>query len=172
MNSNQTHELLVLIRCHNLDAAVALYAAYADMMYWQARKRYALSHEDAWDVIQATFEKLLTAINTYDPERAGGPRWIWRIFANAAMDLKRQKPTVELTEELLSDFLCGDADGLDPIEYTEEDELVKVARQAFALLPVADRQEIMRGRGKAGRKRRSLIEAEARLRRIFFELYR
>jgi RNA polymerase sigma factor (sigma-70 family) len=171
MNSKETHELLVLIKSDNLDAVDVLYSAYAGMMYRKASKRYTLSHEDAWDVIQATFEKLLTAINAYDPERAGGSSWIWRIFTNTAMDLMRQKPTVELTEELLSDFLRGDTDDSDPIEYTEEDELARIARQAFALLPEADRKELIRGRGKAGRKRRSLSEAEARLRRVFFELY-
>lgn len=104
MNSNQAHELLMLVRSGNLDAVDVLYSAFADMMYRKACKRYALSHKDAWDVIHTTFEKLLIAINTYDPEQAGGPSWIWRIFTNTAMDLMRQKSTVELTEELLSDF--------------------------------------------------------------------
>jgi RNA polymerase sigma factor (sigma-70 family) len=171
MNSSLTHKLLLRIQSGDVDAAAALFAEYANVLYWRARKKYTLSHEDAMDVVQTTFRKLLESIDSYDPEKAGGPSWIWRIFSNAAIDILRRKPTEEFTDDLIENVLRGETEDLDPIEHAEEQELCKIARKAFQLLSEADRKEILRGRGKAGRKRASLCRAEENLRRIFFGLY-
>lgn len=171
MNSSLTHELLLKIQSGNVDAAAALFAEYADVLYWRARKKYTLSHEDAMDAVQTTFKRLLESIGSYDPERAGGSSWIWRIFSNAAIDILRRKPTHEITDDLLENVLRGQSEEPDPVEHAEEQELRKIARQAFGQLSEADQKEILRGRGKAGRKRASLREAEENLRQIFFGLY-
>jgi RNA polymerase sigma factor (sigma-70 family) len=173
MTSNlNAHELLVSMRGGNLDAADVLFSAYAHPMYWEARNQYRFSDEDAWEVVLETFAKLLTSRRAYNPERAGGLKWIWRIFRNTAIDMKRQKPTVELTEEILCDVHRGDADDFDPIEHAGEEELAKIVGQALASLSEADQKVIEAYilNSKPGPKPRSLIEALARLRQVFFEL--
>jgi RNA polymerase sigma factor (sigma-70 family) len=171
MNSRLTHELLLKIQSGDVKAAAALYTEYAGVLYWRARKKYMLSHEDADDAVQQTFKQLLESIGSYNPERAGGPSWIWRIFSNAAIDIRRRKPTEDITDDLIANALFEDADDLNPSEYTEEQELRQIARQAFQQLSETDRKEILRGRGKAGRKRTALCKAEENLRKIFFDAY-
>src|SRR5579864_3633304 len=84
------HELLIRLKQDDDEATEPLFACLSVSFYNTAVIRYQLSHEDAQDVIQETFLRIICGINDYDEKRLSGPSWIWRIFGNAAIDQIRK----------------------------------------------------------------------------------
>lgn len=172
VNSPSEHELLLKLQSGNIAVVDVLYTKYAEVFSRCAREKYKLPREDVQDIVHTTFEKLTKSIGSYDPERGGGTRWMWSIFRNVAMDILRKKPTEELTEDLIENVLQDESDDINPVEYTEEQEIREAALHAFSQLSEKDRKEILQGRGKRGQKRAALREAEEHLRQAFYEIYK
>jgi RNA polymerase sigma factor (sigma-70 family) len=173
MQENLVHELLIQLQQGNSHAAAVIAALLGHQLYSCARNKYQLSHEDADDAVQTTMKHLIEHIATYRSDRIGGARWIWTIFRNAVFDLKRtgKHPTADLTEELIENALPDEDDLVNPETYTEYQEISHVLAHALSLLSEAERKELLRGRGRAGPKRKSLEKAEQHLRSIFYTFY-
>lgn len=97
----------LLRRLRNGDDTVVelLYARYAGKFYRYAAKK-GLKHDDADDVVQKTFIRIVSGIATYKEELSGGAGWLWRIFFNQLINHTRERAgTVSLDglEETLLD---------------------------------------------------------------------
>ena len=66
---------------------------YSEPLYWQIR-RIVLNHEDANDVLQNTFIKAWTAIDTFQGDAKIGT-WLSRIAINESIDFLRRNERVE-----------------------------------------------------------------------------
>ena len=93
---------------------------YSEQLYWQIR-RFVLTHEDANDVMQNTFLKVLT--------------WLSRIAINESLDFLRRNnhPTVS-TEDESSISLTLQAD-----PYFDGSEVEAMLQEAIATLPDVQR---------------------------------
>jgi RNA polymerase sigma factor (sigma-70 family) len=173
MQEDLIHELLVKLQRGNTQAAAAIAALLGHQFYACARSKYQLSHEDADDVVQTTLKNIIERISTYHTEHPGGLHWVWTIFRNAVIDLFRARKhyTTELTENLIENGPLDEDISANPEMYLEHWELSSILAQALALLPEAERKDLLRGRGRAGPKRKSLELAEQHLQKIFASLY-
>ncbi len=77
-------------RAGDLEAFDALVRAYQDRVYSLAY-RITGNHEDAGDAAQEAFLRAYRALPTFRSEAAFGT-WLYRIAANAALDLVRRRP--------------------------------------------------------------------------------
>lgn len=77
-------------------AAAALYADYAPRFLRLFRLRFHASEEDAEDLLQATFEKII-ALRRLPPDLEAPGAYLWRIAVNCAQDwLRRQRPEISV----------------------------------------------------------------------------
>ena len=173
MQEDLAHELLVKLQRGNAQAAAVIAALLGHQLYACARNKYQLSHEDADDVVQTTLKNIIERISTYHAERSGGLHWVWTIFRNAVVDLFRARKhlATELTENLIENGPLDEDILTNPETYLEHRELSSTLTQALALLPETERKDLLRGRGRAGPKRKSLEQAEQHLQKIFATLY-
>ena len=95
---------------------------YSEPLYWQIR-RIVLNHEDANDVLQNTFIKAWTAIDTFQGDAKIGT-WLSRIAINESIDFLRRN------ERVLSRMADSYFDG------TETEALLQ---EAIATLPDVQR---------------------------------
>ncbi len=80
----------------------AMVRQYSERLYWQVR-RIVVTHEDADDVMQNTFLKAWTALDSFHGD-AKLLTWITRIAVNEALDLKRRqkvRPSLSADDESL-----------------------------------------------------------------------
>jgi RNA polymerase sigma-70 factor (ECF subfamily) len=125
------------------DALSYLYCRYADSVY--ACVRAVLGNDqDAEDVTQTVFAKLLTSIRQYQPRAVPFAAWLLRVARNAALDEIRRRRVVPVAEVRGSDpspaASGGDAgraaallDALD--ELTADQRRVVVLRHLAGLTP-------------------------------------
>ncbi|MBQ3992758.1 MAG: sigma-70 family RNA polymerase sigma factor [Bacteroidaceae bacterium] len=111
-------------------AFTTLVRGYQEPLYWQIR-RLVLTHDDANDVLQNTFLKAWTAIDSFRGE-AKLSTWLYRIAINEALNFleRRKKVSVALdsTENDLSETLQSDP-------YFDGDETQLQLQQAISALP-------------------------------------
>jgi RNA polymerase sigma factor (sigma-70 family) len=90
MTENESDSSL-LRRLRNGDDTVVetLYARYAGRFYRYAAKK-GLRHDDADDIVQKTFIRIVAGISTYKEELSGGAGWMWRIFFNQLVNHTRE----------------------------------------------------------------------------------
>jgi RNA polymerase sigma factor (sigma-70 family) len=90
MTENESDSSL-LRRLRNGDDTVVetLYARYAGRFYRYAAKK-GLRHDDADDIVQKTFIRIVAGITTYKEELSGGAGWMWRIFFNQLVNHTRE----------------------------------------------------------------------------------
>lgn len=141
-----THDLLVQLKSNCVEALNTLYPRYAKKFYSYARRKQ-LSHEDAEDVVSATFDLLLTCIQSYNEVIKGGERWMWAICRNQTTEVlrARRKQVGELFD-MYSSYI-------DPETFLEQKEHNQAIKRAWERLTQKDRQEILQGRGRGpGRK--------------------
>lgn len=131
-------ELLSLLR----DAATrrqgfaALVSRYSEELYWKIR-RIVLSHDDANDVLQNTFIKAWTGLDSFRADSKLST-WLYSIAIHEALDfLRRQKsrPQGSGSEDAamaVADHLRGDS-------YFDGDEAQLHLQQAIASLPEVQR---------------------------------
>lgn len=159
IQSISIHSLLLKLKQGHEEALDVLYPRYARLFYAYARRR-SLSHEDAEDIVQTTFWRMLDRISSYDEQSGGGERWLWSICRHLVIDALRQKSMEQLPEE---EALVDESN---PEHTVEKQESVLAFTQAWDALPEADRNELRRGRGR-GPGRKAWHEAIGRLRTLY-----
>lgn len=107
---------------------------YSEPLYWKIR-RLVLSHDDADDVLQNTFIKAWTNIDTFEG-KSKLSTWLYRIAVNEALDfLRRQKNIrqvgVEEAQGVAAQLLADD--------YFDGDKAQALLQQAIATLPDVQR---------------------------------
>ncbi len=158
------HELLVRLKNGNMEAVEVLYGRYKPKFY-KCAMRKTRSHEDADDIVQETFDRILRGINGYNETkgaRGGGAPWMWRICSNVIVDKLRQRQ--QRVPEQLVDEMASEA--LHPEEWVELDERCRAAACALESLSPDDRVQILRPRGR-GPRSRAWEAAMGRLREAF-----
>jgi RNA polymerase sigma-70 factor (ECF subfamily) len=106
---------------------------YSEPLYWQIR-RIVLNHEDANDVLQNTFIKAWTAIDTFQDDAKIGT-WLSRIAINESIDfLRRNERVVSSADEDLSV-----ANSLMADSYFDGTETEALLQEAIATLPDVQR---------------------------------
>ncbi len=97
--SISAHDLLLQLKQGHEQALDILYPRYERAFYIYAR-RHQLSHEDAEDIIQAVFWRVLEHIGSYDEMRESGEKWLWSICRNQTIDhLRARKVLKSPTDE-------------------------------------------------------------------------
>lgn len=153
-----THDLLWQLKQGHEEVLDMLYPRYGRVFYAYAR-RHHLAHEDAEDVVQTTFWRLLNRIESYDETRESGEKWLWSICRNQVIDhLRRQKTSALPDEELLIEEFDPDAQLVDQ-------ERLRALASGWAALAECERAELRRGRGR-GPGRKAWHAAIARLRSL------
>lgn len=93
-------------RCKNNDRAAqkALYHCFADDIM-KVAMRYSTDRSEAKDIVQNSFVKMFTKLDTYDSGKGAFKSWLCRVTINEALGIKRKKKNWILDEspELTSD---------------------------------------------------------------------
>ena len=108
---------------------------YQEILYWQIR-RMVISHADADDVLQNTFIKAWSAIDSFRQE-SRIQTWLFRIAINESLNhLAKKKQTLSLdqTEGSIADLLASDS-------YFDGDEVQQQFQTAIGTLP--DKQRLV-----------------------------
>lgn len=165
-----TLSLLLDLQAYSNEVIDILFTRFARRFYRYARRRGA-SHEDAEDVVQSTFAKVLERIETFDPSKLGDAKpeaWLWGICRHAWIDLLRSQHRGSNAGEQPLDSLPS----VDPTPdiVIEDDRKAECLDAAWEALAQADRDEIVRGYqpGKRGRKSRPCRKAVEVLKRAIF----
>jgi len=110
-------------------AFTRLVREYQKPLYWQIR-RMVLTHDDADDVLQNTFIKAWSAIDSFRQE-SSVQTWLFRIAINESLNhlaKKKQSLSLDQTEGSLADMLTSDS-------YFDGDEVQKQFQTAISTLP-------------------------------------
>ena len=116
-------------------AFTRLVREYQEPLYWQIR-RMVLSHDDADDVLQNTFIKAWSAIDSFRGE-SRLQTWLFRIAINESLNhLSKRKQVLSLdqTEGSIADMLASDS-------YFDGDEVQRQFQTAISSLP--DKQRLV-----------------------------
>lgn len=116
-------------------AFTRLVREYQEPLYWQIR-RMVVVHDDADDVLQNTFIKAWSAIESFRGE-SRLQTWLFRIAINESLNhLSRKKQALSLdqTEGSVADTLASDS-------YFDGDEVQKQFQSAINTLP--DKQRLV-----------------------------
>ncbi len=116
-------------------AFTRLVEEYKEKLYWQIR-RMVVSHDDADDVLQNTFIKVWTGLDTFRGESKLST-WLYRIASNETINfLERQRKTITS----IDDEESGLALQLESDPYFDGDETQRQLQEAISTLPVRQRQ--------------------------------
>lgn len=112
----------------------ALVSQYSEPLYWKIR-RLVLTHDNADDVLQETFIKAWTNLDSFQG-KSKISTWLYRIAVNEALDfLRKQKgqQSVDIDDsESIANSLLAD-------EYFDGDEAQALLQQAINQLPEVQR---------------------------------
>ena len=114
-------------------AFTRLVREYQEPLYWQIR-RMVLVHDDADDVLQNTFIKAWSAIDSFRGE-SRLQTWLFRIAINESLNhlqKKKQVLSLDQTEGGIADTLASDS-------YFDGDELQQQFQSAINKLPEKQR---------------------------------
>ena len=106
---------------------------YQEPLYWQIR-RMVLVHDDADDVLQNTFIKAWSAIDSFRGE-SHLQTWLFRIAINESLNhLSKKKQVLSLDQEegSVANMLASDS-------YFDGDEVQKQFQEAIGTLPEKQR---------------------------------
>ncbi len=137
MDSVTDQEILELFgKVETRDKAFSLLVGkYSRPLYMQIRKILIL-HEDTNDVLQDTFIKIYTNLQTFRGD-SGLFTWLYRIATNQALNYyKKQKQTYVFSALSYEDNLAGK---LYSDEYFDGDELQTKLQRAVLKLPIKQR---------------------------------
>lgn len=113
----------------DVDAMSYLYARYSNSVFSYVRS-IVRDHDDAADVTQDVFLKLMTVLPQYDAQRARFAAWLLRVARNAAIDsLRESRSSVAVADAVT-------VGREDPMSGNDRD----VLRRAFADLTEAQRK--------------------------------
>lgn len=113
----------------------ALVSQYSEPLYWKIR-RIVLDHDDANDVLQNSFVKAWTNLNSFQG-KASISTWLYRIAINEALDFLRKKKATTANvsadeEPAVAARLMGDP-------YFDGDQAQALLQEAVARLPEVQR---------------------------------
>ena len=114
-------------------AFTRLVREYQEPLYWQIR-RMVVIHDDADDVLQNTFIKAWSAIDSFRQE-SRLQTWLFRIAINESLNhlsMKKQVLSLDQTEIGIADTLASDS-------YFDGDEVQKQFQTAINSLPEKQR---------------------------------
>lgn len=117
------------------EAFTEVISRYSEPLYWQIR-RMVESHDDANDLLQNTFMKAWTAIDSFRGD-AKLTTWLYKIAINESitfLNRERKRQNVSIDDE--DSFLIN---SIEADRYTDGDELLKKLRIAIASLPEKQR---------------------------------
>ena len=117
------------------EAFTEVISRYSEPLYWQIR-RMVESHDDANDLLQNTFMKAWTAIDSFRGD-AKLTTWLYKIAINESitfLNRERKRQNVSIDDE--DSFLIN---SIEADRYTDGDELLKKLRVAIASLPEKQR---------------------------------
>lgn len=108
---------------------------YGETLYWKIR-RIVLTHDDADDVLQNTFIKAWTNLDSFEG-KSKLSTWLYRIAVNEAIDFLRKNKKAETVDVDNADN--GVANQLMADDYFDGDEADALLQQAIASLPDVQR---------------------------------
>jgi len=113
----------------------ALVSQYSEPLYWKIR-RIVLDHDDANDVLQNSFVKAWTNLDSFQG-KASISTWLYRIAINEALDFLRKKKATTANvsadeEPAVAARLMGDP-------YFDGDHAQALLQEAVARLPEVQR---------------------------------
>lgn len=114
-------------------AFTRLVREYQEPLYWQIR-RMVVVHDDADDVLQNTFIKAWSAIDSFRGE-SRLQTWLFRIAINESLNYlnkKKQVLSLDQTDSSLADMLASDS-------YFDGDEVQRQFQTAINTLPEKQR---------------------------------
>lgn len=115
------------------EAFSVLVKAFSEQLYWQIRK-IVISHEDADDVLQNTFIKIWTNLNSFRGESKLST-WLYKIAINESITyINKQKQNISIEDDnyMLLSKLESDL-------YFDGDDAQKLLQQAILRLPEKQR---------------------------------
>lgn len=117
------------------EAFTEVISRYSEPLYWQIR-RMVESHDDANDLLQNTFMKAWTAIDSFRGD-AKLTTWLYKIAINESITfLNRERKRQNIPLDGDDSFLIN---SIEADRYTDGDELLKRLRIAIASLPEKQR---------------------------------
>lgn len=117
------------------EAFTEVISRYSEPLYWQIR-RMVESHDDANDLLQNTFMKAWTAIDSFRGD-AKLTTWLYKIAINESITfLNRERKRQNIPLDGDDSFLIN---SIEADRHTDGDELLKKLRVAIASLPEKQR---------------------------------
>jgi len=164
------HRLLIQFKHGDEIALVILVERFSRKFYHYAITR-KLSHEDAEDVTQQVFVRLMEGgIKTYDESEGGGAAWLFKICDNQVTDKLRSRRGREISlEERTEEFVANAA--TNPETLSEKNEYLWHFPDIWKLLSDEEKQELLKGRGRRGPPRKRWIAAVQRYFELLQECY-
>lgn len=111
-----------------------LVSQYSEALYWKIR-RIVIDHDDADDVLQNTFVKAWSNLNTFQG-KSTLITWLYRIAINEALDFMRRKKQATCVsaddDPMVASRLLAD-------EYFDGDEMQAMLQEAVSRLPDVQR---------------------------------
>lgn len=111
-----------------------LVSQYSEALYWKIR-RIVIDHDDADDVLQNTFVKAWSNLNTFQG-KSSLITWLYRIAINEALDFMRRKKQATCVS---ADDAPSVASRLLADEYFDGDEMQAMLQEAVSKLPDVQR---------------------------------
>ena len=108
---------------------------YSEQLYWQVR-RIVLTHEDANDVMQNTFVKAWSHLDSFRNDSKLST-WLYRIAINESLDFMRRKKNMDAVSA--DDADTGIANMLLADKYFDGDQTQAMLQQAISQLPDVQR---------------------------------
>ena len=139
MNNYNEKEIIALLQdpTRQREAFEAVVKAYSEQIYWQIR-RLVLSHDDANDILQNTFIKAWSNIDSFRGD-ARLSTWLYRIALNETLTFLAHEKNVQTLdidspEGSIADKLEGDT-------WFDGDDAQKLLQEAILTLP--DKQRLV-----------------------------
>ncbi len=161
------HKLLLQLQDGYYKAIGDLYVHFRRVLYSLARNK-GLSHEDAEDVVEDTFHRIIVHIDKYEEGKKGGWHWVKAIFYHVLSDRFRNiaydKKWVDkvLTDEE-KETIIGTEES-NPAQVAEIKERNQALIQAWKSITIEDQKIILSRFGKRGPAGRKWEQAVERLR--------
>lgn len=129
MTALQSDTAIIELMARDREAGFrALLARYMRPVYWHVR-RLVVDHDDAEDVVQETFVRVLSAADRLDASSGSLRAWVYRIATNEALRHLERRPAVRLDD-------AAEAASLPADEYVDYADVEAVRlQQAIHTLP-------------------------------------
>lgn len=161
------NDVLIQVQAGSRDGCDLLFEEFTKRFYWYGIK-HGLSHEDAEDIAQETFQNILKKVHTFSSARSAGASsavsWIWKVYHSTLADWRRRPPSAQPIGNP-TEWPDGLVAGFDLEEEIESERfdaaLEHCLARARTQLDMDDQRELLRGRGR-GKARAGWVRAMER----------